>query len=275
MKKYLSITLGALLFALSVNLFLVPSKIVTGGLSGIAAILYHKFSVSTFFTIAAGNIILFIFAWLMLGKNFVLQSLYGMIFSTIFVSCTEFLKPMTSDPLLASIFGGITLGAGVGLTFINGGTTGGTDVLSRILQHYYPHLSIGTIMTAVDFVVIGISFFVFRDTALIMYGIISLFVTNTVIDSMIAHLNSGVLVFIVSRNSQKLKEAIIDSLERGVTVIQGYGGYSDEKKQILMCVMKKYDLENLKKIIDVKEKEAFMIVTSSKEVLGEGFRYYR
>ena len=275
MKKYFSMTLGALLYALSVNLFLVPAKIVTGGLSGVATIFYHAFSLSTAAVIACGNILLLILAWIMLGKKFVINTLFGMIVSTLLVSVTDFLPPMTYDPMLASIFGGIIMGAGIGLTFINGGTTGGTDILSRILQHYRPHLSIGSIMMAIDFVIIGISYIVFRDTTLIMYGIISLVVTNAVIDGIIAHLNSGVLVFIVSHDAEKLKKAIMDSLERGVTVIEGYGGYSDEKKQILMCVMKKYDLESLKRITDMNEKDAFMIVTSSKEVLGEGFRYYR
>lgn len=275
MKKYFYITVGALLFALSVNLFLVPSKIVTGGLTGIATIFYHTFSLPTYITISAGNVLLFTVAWFTLGKHFVFQSIYGMAISTLFVSLTDFLPAMTDDPMLCAIFGGIIMGAGIGLTFINSGTTGGTDVISRIIQHYRPHMSIGTIMMAIDFVIIGISYIVFKDMKLIMYGIISLFVTNAVIDGLIAHLNSGVLVIIVSKDSQKLKKAIINEVERGVTVIEGYGGYSEEKKQILMCVMKKYDLENLKRVTDMNEKDAFMIVTSSKEVLGTGFRYYR
>ena len=130
-------------------------------------------------------------------------------------------------------------------------------------------------MMAIDFVIIGVSYIVFKDMKLIMYGIISLFVTNAVIDGLIAHLNSGVFVIIICKNSQKLKNAIINEIGRGVTVVDGYGGYSQEKKKILMCVMKKYDLENLKKVKDMTEKDAFMIVTSSKEVIGEGFRYYR
>jgi len=275
MKKYINITIGALLFALSVNLFLVPAKIVTGGLTGIATIFYHTVGLPTYTVIAVGNILFFIIAWFTLGKRFVFNSLYGMAISTLFVSVTDFLPAMTDDPMLSAIFGGIIMGAGIGLAFINGGTTGGTDVISRIIQHYRPHMSIGTIMMAIDFVIIGISYIVFKDMKLIMFGIISLFVTNAVIDGLIAHLNSGVFVIIVSKNSQKLKKAIINEVERGVTVIDGYGGYSNEKKQILMCVMKKYDLENLKRITDMNEKDAFMIVTSSKEVLGSGFRYYR
>lgn len=275
MKRYFYMTTGAFLYALSVNLFLVPSKIVTGGLSGIAAILFHLYSVSAFYTIAVGNILLFIFAWLTLGKKFVFESFYTMLISTLFISLTEALPPIASDTILCAIFGGIILGLGIGLAFISGSTTGGTDILARILQSRHPHFSIGTIMTIIDFVIIAISYLAFGEIELVMYGIISLFVTNAVIDGIIAHLNSGVLVFIISKNSERLKKAIIGSIGRGVTIVQGCGGYSDEKKQILVCVMKKYDLENLKRITDMNEKEAFMIVTEAKSVLGEGFRYYK
>lgn len=271
--KYLLISFGGLLYAIGINAFLVPSKIVMGGLGGIATILFHSIGVIPTIVITVGNLILLVIAFLLLGKTFVLDSLFGIFISTFFVSVTEFLPSITQEPLLSSIFGGIIMGSGVGLTFIHNGTTGGTDIVSRIIQHYFPHHSIGSVMTFIDLIIIAVSFLVFKNPELIMYGIISLFIANSVIDGMISHLNSGVLVFIITPNSKKVIKDILNTLGRGVTIIEGQGGFSNEEKHILMCVMKKYDLESLKKFID--NENAFMIVTSSKEVIGEGFRYYR
>lgn len=273
--KYGGLLCGTFLFALAVNLFLIPSKIVTGGLSGIATILYHTLGWIPGMVIGVGNIIMCILAWIILGKNFVFNSLFGIISITFFVSVTEFFPAVTTDLFLSAVFGGILMGVGIGMTFIQGGTTGGTDILSRISQKKHPQLSIGVIMTIVDLIIIGASAAVFKDTELSMYGIISLVVSTAVIDGIIARLNSGVLVFVITTDAEKIKKIIYEYLKRGVTVIEAIGGFSEEKRQVLMCVMKKKEIEALKKIPEITDKNNFMIVTPSKEVFGEGFRYYR
>lgn len=274
-KKYVAVLLGTLLFALSVNVFLVPSKIVTGGLSGIATILHYKFGISIGFAVMSGNILLCIIAYVTLGRKFVLDSILGILSITVFVSFTEFLPSLTDDLFLNSVFGGILMGIGIGLTFIQGATTGGTDIISRISQKRHPELSIGFIMTVVDLIIIGASAIVFGDIALSMYGIISLVVSTAVIDGIIASKNSGVLVFVVTENENEIKNLICRYLNRGVTVIDVFGGYSDRKRKLIMCVMKTKEAEELKKTEELRKNGNFMIVTPSKEVLGEGFRYYR
>ena len=274
-KKYMLITVGAVIFSLSVNLFLIPSKIVTGGLSGIATILYHTTGIPAGIVVGLGNIIVCLWALKELGGKFVLNSLYGIFATTFFVSLTSFLPSVTDDLFISTVFGGILLGTGVAFTFMQEGTTGGTDIISRIFQKKHPHLSIGLLMTAVDFVIISISYAVFRDFELSMYGIISLVVSTAVIDGIIAKFNSGVLVYIITKDAEVMKTAIIDNLERGVTIIEARGGFSKEPKEILMCVMKKKDMEELKRIAKITEENSFVIVTPSKEVFGEGFHYYK
>lgn len=275
LKKYAIITFGAIIFSLSVNLFLIPSKIVTGGLSGVATILYHTFGIPAGFVVGGGNIIVCLWALHELGLKFVLNSLYGIFATTFFVSVTSFLPTITNDLFISTVFGGILLGIGVGFTFMQDGTTGGTDIVSRIVQKKQPHLSIGLLMTITDLVIISVSYAVFRDFELSMYGIISLVVSTAVIDGIIGKLNSGVLVYIITKDAELMKRAILDSLERGVTIIEAKGGFSEERKQILMCVMKKKDMENLKKTAKITEENSFVIVTPSKEVFGEGFHYYK
>lgn len=274
-KKYSIIALGAFIFSLSVNLFTLPSKIVSGGISGIAIIFYHIAGISTGVTVGILDVVLLLFALKFLGKQFVLDSLAAIFMIPVFLEITENLPPVTEDVFIASVFGGVFLGVGIGLAFSQGGTTGGTDIVSRISQKKYPHLSIGILMTIVDLLIIGISAITFGNTDLALYGILCLIISTAVIDMIIGKLNCAKLIFIITNSQTLLESEIIKNVNRGLTALSGTGVFSGEQKKILLCVSKSKEAEHLKQIIKKTDPNAFVIINESKEILGKGFSYYR
>ncbi len=273
--KYFIILSGALLFSVAVNLFMIPAKIVTGGVSGIATIIYYVSGISPGIVMGILNIIIGIVAYIELGKKFVVDSLVGIIAIPVFMELTKNFELKFDDLVLSSVFGGIICGIGIGMTFSQGSTTGGTDIVSRISQKRLPSLSIGVILSIIDFLIILVSYFVFGDIKLTMYGMATLFISTWVIDFIIAKLNGAVVAYIITAKDNGLKSSIIKKIGRGVTVIDAKGGYSSEDKEILMCAMKKKELNELKKMAESEEYKAFIIVMPSTEVQGEGFKYYR
>ena len=273
--KYSIILSGAFLFSVAVNIFLIPSKIVTGGVSGIATIVYYISGISPGIVMGILNIIIGIAAYIELGKKFVVDSLVGIVAIPVFMELTKNFELRFDDLVLSSVFGGIICGIGIGMTFSQGSTTGGTDIVSRISQKRLPSLSIGVILSAIDFIIISISYFVFRDIKLTMYGIATLFISTWVIDFIISKLNGAVVAYIITPKGNGFEKDIINKLGRGVTVIDAKGGYSTGEKEILMCAMKKKELTELRKIAEKEDYKAFIIVSPSTEIQGEGFKYYR
>ncbi len=275
LKKYIIIALGSFLFSLSVNLFMLPFKIVSGGLSGIATIFYYRFGISTAITVGLSDLIILFFAFRCFGKSFACDSLVAIILIPVFLGFTEHFPPLTDDIFIASLFGGVLLGLGIGMAFSQGGTTGGVDILSRMSQKKYPHLSIGILMTILDLIIIGFSVITIGNLNLAFYGILSLIISTTVIDAIIGKLNQAKLIFAVVTGSSQIEQELLSFVNRGVTVIQAIGAYSGETKKVLMCVTKPKQATQLKAIIQTSEPNAFIIVTDSEEILGNGFRYYR
>ena len=275
LKKYSIIALGSLIFAISINLFMLPFKIVSGGLSGIATIFYYLFGISTGITVGILDLVILFFALKSLGKAFVMDSMVAILLIPLFLSFTEKLPPLTNDIFIASVFGGVLLGIGIGLAFSQGGTTGGVDILSRISQKKYPHLSIGILMTILDLMIIGFSMITIGNLNLAFYGILSLVISTTVIDTIISKLNCAKLILAVVTESSKIEQELLTSVNRGVTVISAVGAYSGATKKVLMCVTKPKQAVQFKTMIRASEPNAFIIVTDSEEILGNGFRYYR
>jgi len=275
LKKYSIIALGSLIFAISINLFMLPFKIVSGGLSGIATIFYYLFGISTGITVGILDLVILFFALKSLGKAFVMDSMVAILLIPLFLSFTEKLPPLTNDIFIASVFGGVLLGIGMGLAFSQGGTTGGVDILSRMSQKKYPHLSIGILMTILDLMIIGFSMITIGNLNLAFYGILSLVISTTVIDTIISKLNCAKLILAVVTESSKIEQELLTSVNRGVTVISAVGAYSGETKKVLMCVTKPKQAAQFKTMIRASEPNAFIIVTDSEEILGNGFRYYR
>ena len=270
--SYGMIVIGSILTAVSINMFMVPNKIAPGGVSGIATVFYYlfKFPVGTVMLVL--NIPLFLLGVRHLGGLFGFKTLFSTIILSVIIDLTTFLPVLTKDPLLASLYGGILMGVGMGLVFKSGATTGGTDLAAKIVHSFIPTLTLGQILLAIDTAVVAFATIVFKDYELAFYAVITLYVSSKVIDGILEGVNFAKAVFIVSTKSTLIAEKIMKDLDRGVTGLNGLGMYTGDQKTVLMCVLKRQEIPTLKSLVNEIDENAFVILTDAREVLGEGFK---
>ncbi|UNC93745.1 YitT family protein [Candidatus Contubernalis alkalaceticus] len=264
--------IGSLIMTLGLNMFLIPNIIASGGVSGLGIIIFHAFNIPVGLTILFSNVPLFIAAWKYLGMKFVIRSLAGSLFLPVLVEALSFLPVLTTDLLLASIYGGILLGIGLGIVFRVGGSTGGTALAAQLLN-YSIGLSTGQSLLGIDFVIIALAGLVF-SAELAMYALISLFVTSKVIDLVQEGLGFAKACYIISESGPEIGQAIQTELDRGYTILKGQGGFTGQEKEILLCVVSQAEVTSLKKIVWHIDPGSFVIVSNVHEVLGEGFQRY-
>lgn len=274
-KSYSLILLGIILTAAAISLFYVPNKIVSGGVSGISTILYHTFNIPTAASIAVLNLVLLLAGLKFLGKEFTIKTIIGSGILSLFVQLFSYLPPLTEDVFLATIFGSVLYGTGIGLALAFGASTGGTDILGRIIQHFFPHFEIGKILLMVDAAVILTSLIVFKTVDLAFYGIIALYLSTYAIDLLIKTLNVSKLAFVISEHGEELARQLTRTSPRGVTIIDVTGGYTFEKKKMLICALKENELPKFQRRILSLDKEAFIIFSESQQIVGNGFYVYR
>ncbi|GIM45441.1 UPF0750 membrane protein YvjA [Collibacillus ludicampi] len=271
-REYLLMSVGALILSIAVNWIFIPNKTVTGGVSGIGILLYYTIGLPITYSQLLFNIPLFIAGvkWLG-GKTFGVKTLYGILTLTFFLWLTEPLihHPLTTNPLLASIYGGLTLGLAIGLVFRAQGSTGGTDLLARLFQKA-TGVSPGVLLLFIDGSIIASAGIIF-NVERILYALISLFVTSKTIDFIQQGFSQAKLAYIISRHDKELQDAVLFNLNRGITRLTGVGGYTGEERPIFMCVVQQSEVSKLKNLVREVDPQAFVIVTDAHEVLGEGF----
>lgn len=275
LKKYITILLGTILTGFAVSGFYTPNKIVSGGVSGISTILYHTLGIPTGISFAVINIILLVLSLKVLGFKFVRDTIVGSMLLSLFVQLFSYMPPVTENTVLASVFGAVCYGAGIGLTLIGGASTGGTDIVSRLFQVPFPHIKVGTLLMVIDSIVIGISLIVFKDIDLMLFGIASLFVATLSINILIAKLNISKLAFVVTDKGEEVAEMLVSKSPSGVTLIESKGAYTMEKNQVLMCALKESEIPQFQKRILNLDDKAFIIFSESQKIVGNGFRVYR
>ena len=274
-KKYAIIMFGNILVAFAVGCFYIPNKIVNGGVSGISNIVYNTIGLQPSISMLAVNAIFAIISFRKLGIKFLATSFISAaviaVFSDLFIA---YVPPITNNLVLAAIFGGIIYGFGIGLSFIQGVSTGGTDILSRFLQAINPHIKIGRVLLAVDASIILISLITFRQIDLALYGIIALSISTYAIDWLIGKLNVSKLAFVVTAKGEEISKFLTSTSPRGVTIIDVTGAYTMEKKILLMCALKTNEIvEFQRKILEIDE-NSFIIFSESQQIVGNGFRVY-
>jgi len=267
--EYGYLLLGALIIALSFNLFLNPNRIASGGVSGLSTIVHVLWNVFPAYTQWALNIPLFLLGVLLLGKRFGIKTAIGTIMLPLFVLLTSHLSSPTDQPLLAAIYGGIGVGIGLGLVFRGRGSTGGTDVAAQIV-HRFTGISLGASVAIFDGLVILTSAFVFSpENAL--YALIGLFITSKTIDLIQVGFENSKVAFIISEAADTIRQQVLYDLDRGLTELSGKGGYTGEGKSVLMVVIGQREVTRLKQIVQAADPNAFVIISSTSEVFGEGF----
>ncbi|MGI6554112.1 MAG: YitT family protein [Bacillota bacterium] len=268
---YTMITLGSLFTAVGLDMFLVPNRIAAGGVSGLATLIFHIMGFPVGLTMLAINIPLFLASLRILGTRFGMKTLYGFFSLSVFVDIMEpFITSPTQDPLLASVYGGVLTGIGLGIVFRSGGTTGGTDLAAQLLLRYVSTSS-GQALLIIDGLVILLAAFVF-SAELALYALISVFISSRVIDAVQEGVGYGKAAFIISDYEKRIAQGILNDMERGATFFDGKGAYSLKKKGIILTVVSRSEVTRLKNLVSGVDPDAFVIVTSVNEVLGEGFK---
>jgi uncharacterized membrane-anchored protein YitT (DUF2179 family) len=277
MKKIidlLGITLGAFLIALSIDVFLAPNKLVGGGVSGIAIILYYIFKSPVGITMLLLNIPIFILGIKILGSSFGFKTLYGTFMLSFFVDLLNLFKlPIIKDPIIATVYGGILGGLGLGIVFKYGGSTGGTDILAQVFSHF-SGLNLGQSLLIIDGIIVLSAGFIF-DFVLALYALLVIFIQGYSIDLVQQGLSYTKAALIFSDRPRDIGEKILKELGRGVTVFYGMGLYTGKEREILYCVVSQSEVGRLKEIIHKNDPKAFVVITPAHEVLGEGFKSFK
>ncbi|MEG0259073.1 MAG: YitT family protein [Lysinibacillus sp.] len=268
--EYVYVIIGAAIIALGFNVFLLPNQVASGGVSGISTILNGLFAWNPGLVQYAFNIPLFIAGVIFLGKKFGVKSFVGTLTLPLIVLLTEDWEAWTNNPLLGALFGGIIVGLGIGLVFKGNASTGGTDLLAQIITKY-TGLTLGTSVLLIDGI-IAISAAVVFDLEKGLYALIGLYVTTKTIDIVQLGFSQSKMVYIITNYQGEVRDAIYAEIDRGVTELQAIGGYTGEKRPVLMVVVYQTEFTKLKHVIRNVDPSAFVIVSDAYEVLGEGFK---
>ncbi|SIR34452.1 YitT family protein [Halanaerobium kushneri] len=267
---YLGITAGSFLIALALTVFLVPNKIAAGGVSGLATVIYYLTSFPIGITMLVINIPLFLAGIKIMGMSFGIRTIYGIVSLSVF---TDLLQPhmtaLTDDLLLASIYGGVVGGVGLGIVFRSRGTTGGTDLIASLIN-YFTGITVGEGLLIADGVVVALAG-VFFNLEVALYAAVTIFITSQTIDVVQEGLNFKKGVLIISDKAEKINQMVVNDLNRGITEFEAKGGYTGDRKRVLLCIISRSEVSELKKAVSEIDQEAFVIISNVHEVLGEGF----
>lgn len=267
--QYIQMTIGCIITAFGFNLFLSPNKIASGGMVGISVLIKQLFNIEPAITQWCGNIPLLFVGLFFMGKKYTLRTIFGSLVLPLFILFTNHMHAVTLNPLLGSIYGGILSGIGLGLVFKSNGSTGGTSIIASIINKY-SRLSLGNSQGIIDGTVIIAAAFIF-DTDKALYAIISLFITSKAIDLIQLGFSGSKVAFIVSDKAEIINDIILKDLDRGVTKLSGFGGYTEEERTVLMIVMDQTEVNRFKTLIKNIDPGAFIIISDTHEVLGQGF----
>ena len=267
--EYVLVVLGSFFVPIGFNLFLLPNEIASGGVAGISTILYALFSFEPSIVQWVLNIPLFFLGMWILGRNFGAKTLVGTVMVPLFVSLTSEWNAASSDPLLAAVFGGMACGLGIGIVFRGKGSTGGIDLAAQILHKFVP-LPFGICVALFDGMIVLAATFVFSIEAG-LYALIGLFITSRTIDLVQVGLNSSKAIMVVSEYLEEIRDALLNEIDRGVTVWKVEGGYTRANKKMIMSVVNQKEFSRTTQIIKQIDPNAFIIVMNASEVIGEGF----
>lgn len=272
---FLKIATGSALFGLGFNLFLAPNGLNAGGISGLSMALVHLLNTGTVGTVTALiNLPLFAIAGIKIGRKFFFGSLVGMSLSAVFIDLFAVLPVPQVEPLLAALYGSVLCGAGIGTVFTTGASTGGSDIIVRLLKAKWRHVPIGTINIMFDAGVAVVTGLVFWDVACALYSGVAIFVTGQIIDAVVYRFDYSKVVLIISPFYEKLAAQINNKLDRGATFLNAQGSYRRNDTKVVLTAVKKQQIAELKQLVVDIDPDAFIIVQEAHQVLGDGFARY-
>lgn len=265
--------MGSVLYALSVNIFTAPNQIAPGGVTGVATLLNFLWGTPIGTMILLVNLPLLIAAWFRLGKAFTVRTLIVTVLSSVVIDATApFLPVFRGDKMLIALFGGVLAGAGLGLIYMRGATTGGTEVVARLLERKFRHIPIGRLILLVDALVVAASALVYRNVETALYAMVLIFVSTSLMDALVYGGDKGKMLLVMSKREREIADAVLERMERGVTMLNATGAYTGGDRRVLLCAVRRSEMYELRSLVTDIDPGAFMIVVSTDEVLGEGFK---
>ena len=269
---YIQITLAALLYSIAVSLFLDPNALAPGGVTGIAIILNRLTGLETGTLVLAINIPIIAVGTWKFGLRFILSTMYCTVLTSGFINLLAPFGAATGDPFLAALVGGALMAVGIGLVFKAGATTGGTDIIIKLLRLKFPYLKTGRLFLITDALIVTASALLFRNLDVALYAGLVVFINSVLLDVVLYCRDGAKLIFIISDRHEAITRRLLEDLDIGVTYISGFGAYSGKEKKVIMCVMKKQISPQAETIVREEDPGAFMIVTGATEIFGEGYK---
>lgn len=275
LAAYAMITIGALLVAVAVRVFLVPNNVIAGGLTGAAQLLNSLIGTPVGVVVLALNVPLLIMGWRRLGGFvFGVRTLYALVVMALAIDgLAPYARPVTADPLLYSLYGGVLDGLGLGLILRSRGTAGGTDIIARLAEAH-TGVQPGRVLLICDIVIFGAGLFVYGSEK-VLYALLVAFVSSRTVDFALAAERGARQALIVTTRPEAITRGLLHDLGRGVTVLEGVGGYTGATRAVLLCVISRAEVGALKAVVAAADPGAFMVIGEAGEVIGEGFRPLR
>lgn len=266
-------TFGAAVYAFAATVFILPNSFAPGGITGISTILNHLFHLPVGVMIIVLNIPLFIWGWHKIGQSFLIKSAYCTVVTSVLIDVfSGFMPTYTDNKMLASLYGGVIGGFGLALVMLKGSTTGGTDILARLVNAKFPYISMGRVILIVDIFIIAGAVLAFGYIETGLYSLITIFASSRVIDGLLYGADMGKTFIIISRKQQEISSAIFTVLHRGATLIDAKGAYTGVKNDLILCAVRRNEIGKLHKLVLDIDPNAFIIVSEAGEILGEGFK---
>lgn len=266
------IVVASAVYAAGVSLFLDPNNLAPGGVTGISVILNRLSGIPTGTLYFLINVPIMLLGLWKFGVRFIARTAFSIVCTSTFTNVLSHYEPLTREPLLAAAAGSVLVATGIGFVFKAGATTGGTDIIIKVLRRKRPHLKTGFLFLVTDFCIVFLSGFVFHDIDTVLYALLSVIIMGKVLDYVLYGSDEARMVFVIAQNHRAIADRLIREIDTGVTYLHGTGGYSRKDKEILMCVVRKQQAPRIEDVVRQEDAEAFMIVTSATEIFGEGYK---
>ena len=271
-KDYVIITIACVFYGIAISQFLDPNDIAPGGVSGLSMIINRLIPIEVGTLIMMINIPILLLGLWKFGFRFLVSTIYATVMGSIMTNITAAYPPITTDPLLATICGSALASIAIGFIFKCGATTGGTDIIVKVLRLRFPHLKTGRLFLICDLFVVLLSAFVFDNTDSALYAAVGVFLMSVVFDLVLYGADGAKLIYIISNHWQEIATRMLVELDIGATYLEGEGAYSNEKKRVIMCVVRKQIAPQIEEVVKEEDPNAFMIVSSAAEIYGEGYK---
>lgn len=269
----LIIAIGSFLYAIAVSAIIDANMLSAGGVTGISTLIHHFSGIPSGLLVFVINIPIIILGIVKLGGRFIIKTAIATTFVSISLEITErFMPTYKTDDILAALFGGIIMGLGLSLVFMRGGTTGGVDIIAKVINRRFRHLTVGRVLLTMDGIVILLTAFAYKNIETVLYSVIAIFVSSKVMDTLLYGSDKGKIIYIVTSCPEEISKQIIEQVGRGVTMLSAKGAYTGKERQMLMCTVRLNEVSAVYSVVNELDKNAFIVVGEAGEIIGEGFK---